>query len=318
MQTAAPQGRNPGSREIRPKKMRKSRKNGGFWRIENRAFFFLPHPRKIHSPRVKKYKTGAPGESGGAKGCEQVLPVSWTEIDLKLAAIRRGDSLAREDLIAEHRPFVSGVARKVCGRALEWDRDDELSIGLAAFNEAIDRFDGSRSVPFQAFARLIIKSRITDYHRRQSRHFTHSAGSLDGGDPGSLSSYEASQAWERYLDQEAAREREEEIVEYRKVIGELGISFEDLVKCSPRHRDTRTNLLTVSRKLAGDRELFSQLMTTGKLPVMALCQRFGVSAKTLERGRKYIIATSVIWHFCEDFLYLCSFVKPPGKENVTG
>lgn len=271
------------------------------------------NPQKSGDAAYKRIDRGT-GRSGlGPKGCERVLPVR--DLEEKLALIRNGDGQAREDIIDAHRSFVTRVALKVCGRSLEWDRDDELIIGMTAFNEAIDRFDENRGVPFQAFARLIIKSRITDFLRRQQRHHTRSAGSLDDSSTQRITAFEVSQAWDRHLEQEAAREREEEIAEYQKVINELGISFDDLVKSSPKHRDSRSNLLKIARQLAEDRDLFSQLMSTGRLPVMAMCQRFGVNSKTIERGRKYIIATSVIWHFCQDFLYLCSFIKLPGKGS---
>ncbi|MHB8917252.1 MAG: sigma-70 family RNA polymerase sigma factor, partial [Desulfocucumaceae bacterium] len=151
-----------------------------------------------------------------------MLPVR--DLEEKLALIRNGDGQAREDIIDAHRSFVTRVALKVCGRSLEWDRDDELIIGMTAFNEAIDRFDENRGVPFQAFARLIIKSRITDFLRRQQRHHTRSVGSLDDSSTQRITAFEVSQAWDRHLEQEAAREREEEIAEYQKVINELGIS----------------------------------------------------------------------------------------------
>ncbi|MFZ5646807.1 MAG: RNA polymerase sigma-I factor [Bacillota bacterium] len=232
-------------------------------------------------------------------------------LEEKLAFIRNGDSQAREEVISSFRSFVARAAIKVCGRTLEWDRDDELSVGLIAFNEAIDRFDERRGVPFPAFARLIIKSRIMDYLRKQSRH---GAQSLDDAGQG-LSAFESVQAWGRYMEQETAREREEEISEYKKLISRFGISFDDLIKSSPKHRDARATLLRVSRVLAGNDVLFAQLMSTGKLPVLALSQLAGVHVKTVERGRKYIIATSLIWHYCEDYLYLCTFIKPPGKES---
>lgn len=244
-----------------------------------------------------------------AKGSERVLPADILE--KKLALIKNGDSQSREEIISSFRSFVARAAVKVCGRTLDWDRDDELSVGLIAFNEAIDRFDENRGVPFPAFARLIIKSRIMDYLRKQARH---SSQSLDDASQG-LAAFEPVQAWGRYMDQEMAREREEEIAEYKKLISRFGISFDDLVRSSPKHRDARATLLQVSRKLAGDAGLFSQLMSAGKLPVLALSQLAGVHVKTIERGRKYIIAISLIWHFCEDFLYLCTFIKPPGKES---
>lgn len=241
-----------------------------------------------------------------------MLPV--IEVEEKLALIRSGDRQAREDLIGAYIPFIARASAKVCGRSLEWDRDDELSVGLAAFNEAIDRFDQDRGVPFPAFARLIIKSRVTDFLRRQHRHNAHGGLSLDD-DSRESSAVEVSRAWERHLEQEATREREEEMAEFGKVLGEFGITFDDLVRVSPKHRDTRSNLLGVARRLAGERDLFGQMMATGKLPVAALAQMCGVNAKTIERGRRYIIATSLIWHFCEDFIYLCSFIKPPEKEG---
>jgi len=241
-----------------------------------------------------------------------VLPVNIMEE--KLASAQSGDSQAREDLIAAYRSFVMRAVVKVCGRGMEWSRDDELSIGLIALNEAIDRFDDQRGVPFPAFARLIIKSRIMDYLRQQSRHNNLSGVSLDDFDGQNLSFIESSQAWDLYLQQETEREREEEIGRYKKLLNDLEICFDDLVKASPKHRDARATLLRASKLLSDERHLFSQLMSTGKLPVMALSRLAGINVKTIERGRKYIIATSIIWHFCEDFLYLCSFVKLPEKE----
>ncbi|MFZ5643151.1 MAG: RNA polymerase sigma-I factor [Bacillota bacterium] len=235
-------------------------------------------------------------------------------LEKKLDLIKTGDLVTREDLISEYRSFVARAAIKVCGRGLEWDRDDELSISLIAFNEAIDRFDKTRGVPFPAFARLIIKSRLMDYMRKQSRHVTNSGGSLDDLDGRDVSALEVSRAWDQFIDRESAKEREEEIKEYKNIIGQFGITFDDLVKCSPKHRDARANLLRVSRALASDDTLFSQMMSTGKIPVLALSKLAEVHVKIVERGRKYIIATSVIWRYCEDLLYLCSFLRLPGKE----
>lgn len=236
-------------------------------------------------------------------------------LEKMLASIRNGDCQARENLIAEFRPFIARAANKFCGRGLEWDRDDELSIALIAFNEAIDRFDEKRGVPFPAFARLLIKSRLMDYIRKQSRHTAISGGSLDDNEGSGLSTLELSRAWDIYIDQESAREREEEIAEYKKFIGQFDITFDDLVRCSPKHRDARATLLRVARVLAGDDLLFSQLMNTGKVPVLALTRQAEVNIKIIERGRKYIIATSIIWRYCEEFLYLCSFIRLPGKES---
>lgn len=242
-----------------------------------------------------------------------MLPVD--ELDRKIDQVLNGNSMVREELIETYRMFIAKVAARVCGRSLEWGRDDELSIGLIAFNEALDRFNPEREVPFLAFARLMIKSRITDYLRKQARHAAHHGGSLDVEEGSGAVAGEVSRAWEEYWERESARERQEEILEYSKSLGDFGIAFSDLVRCAPKHRDARESLLRVARSLAENEQLFVSLVKSKKMPIHELSMQTGVHRKTLERGRKYIIATALIWRHCEDFLYLCSFLKPFGKEG---
>lgn len=45
------------------------------------------------------------------------------------------------NFIRAHKAFITKVSSKICSRYLTWDKDDELSIALIAFNEAIDNFD---------------------------------------------------------------------------------------------------------------------------------------------------------------------------------
>ena len=49
-------------------------------------------------------------------------------------------------------------------------RDDELSIGLIAFNSAIDSFEPGRKVPFLAFCRVVIINRLKDYYRQTAKY----------------------------------------------------------------------------------------------------------------------------------------------------
>ena len=93
------------------------------------------------------------------------------------------------------------------------------------------------------------------------------------------------------------------------------VSFEDLVKCSPRHRDTRRSLLLAARELADRNQLFSELKAKKKLPLMELEKLTGLSRKTLERGRKYIIAMALLINSREDYLYLSSYLKLPSPAE---
>ncbi len=91
------------------------------------------------------------------------------DIENTVKKIKQGDPLAREDFLESCKPFIFKAACKFCRRILDWGRDDELAIALIAFNEAIDRFREGSGVPFLAFARLVMSSRLTDYYRRENR-----------------------------------------------------------------------------------------------------------------------------------------------------
>ncbi|MCL6560650.1 MAG: RNA polymerase sigma-I factor [Firmicutes bacterium] len=238
------------------------------------------------------------------------------DMEKTIKTIKQGNRLAREDFLESCKPFVFKVACKFSRRILEWGRDDELAIALIAFNEAIDRFREDSGVPFLAYARLVMGSRLTDYHRRENRNNLASVPLPPPGEGAHDAEY--AKAWEVYWEEVAAREREEEIQEFEELLKGYGVSFEDLVKCSPKHRDTRRSLMLAARVLAENNNLMNELKDKKKLPLIELEKKTGVGRKTLERGRKYIIAMALLIYRREDFLYLGSYIKlpAPGERGV--
>lgn len=223
--------------------------------------------------------------------------------------IKDGDHLAREDFLENCRPFVFKTACRISRRILEWGRDDELAVALIAFNEAIDRYQVSSGVPFLAYARMVMGSRLTDHYRKESRVAISSAPLETTGD--AASSLEYAKSWEVYWEEQAAGEREEEIKEFSGLLTSYGVTFEDLVKCSPRHRDTRQMLMKAAWSLVGEDDLFKELRHKKKLPLAELEKCTGIRRKNLERGRKYIIAMALLISRREDFLYLSSYLRIP-------
>jgi RNA polymerase sigma factor len=236
------------------------------------------------------------------------------ELESRIQRIKQGDNTSREQLINEAKPFVARVVGRLCGRCLNWDYDDELSIGLIAFNEAIDRFNSGQGVPFTAFARLVIRSRVTDYLRRESKwnqvDFNH-AEQVEG----SGNQAENAVSWEQYITETINRERKEEIIAFSQKIGGLGITFGDLVDSSPKHRDTRETLLRAATYLAGHDNLYQELLASKRLPIREIARGTGISRKVLERGRKYIIAVATLLYYRDDFVYLSSYIRLPRGDK---
>lgn len=231
------------------------------------------------------------------------------DVEAEVEKIKQGDNLAREQFLENYKPFIYKMACKYSKRALEWGRDDELAVGLIAFNEAIDRFRCDLGVPFLAYARKVIGSRLIDHYRRENKDVM-SKVHLSFHEQG-IESIEYVKSWDIYWEEEAAREREEEIKEYEELLNKYGLSFEELVSCSPRHRDTRRSLMLAAWKLAEESSLYKKFSSNKKLPLRELEKETGVTRKTLERGRKYIIAMTLLISRREDFLYLASYLKMP-------
>lgn len=227
------------------------------------------------------------------------------DVEEKIKKIKQGDSLAREIFLENCRPFVFKETCRYFKRTLDWNRDDELAVALIAFNEAIDRYRGDSGVPFPAYARMVIRSRLTDHCRRERKNII--TGVPLPGD--GLNGAELARSWDAYLEEEAARERGEEIKEFEELLRIYGITFEDLVKCSPKHSDTRRALLLAARVLAKKNSLLEELRGKKKLPLNELVRETGVGRKTLERGRKYIIAMALLISRRKEFLYLSSYLN---------
>ncbi|WP_347490814.1 RNA polymerase sigma-I factor [Desulfoscipio sp. XC116] len=233
------------------------------------------------------------------------------EVEVCLQRIREGDESSREKLITDAKPFIAGVVGRLCGRSLSWDRDDELSIGLIAFNEAIERFKEKMDVPFTAFARMVIRSRVTDYLRKESRWNRVDLHTWEMPPEGAISQAEKNASWMKYVDETARRERIEEINNYNLKISSLGITFKDLVKVSPKHRDTRQTLIRAACYIVEHRVLYDALQASKRLPMRELELGTGISRKVLERGRKYIIGIATLLYYREEFIYLSSYVRLP-------
>lgn len=240
--------------------------------------------------------------SGGSK------PPDTYPVEKLLEPARRGDKQAREDLLRKYTPLVLRVGSQVSGRYLQVGRDEEVSVGLIALNEAVDRYDPERKVPFIPFAEMVIKRRLIDHFRRQKgRHevpLSELEGEDDEGNP--LLFAEEQEAIGRFAQQVEAEERKAEILRYAQRLGEFGIKFSELTEISPRHEDARQRAVEAARIVAENPLFAEHMVTRRELPLKQLEDRVGVSRKTLERQRKYIIALVLI--MLEDFYYLKQYI----------
>jgi len=233
------------------------------------------------------------------------LTVKATELTVE--QVQQGDAAARDQLIREFRPFIIRTVRYICKRPIDWN-DDEASIGLIAFDEAIDRYNASCGKSFDNFAYMLIRNRLIDEFRKNGKHSGNISLDMaaNGGQEQAWS--EIASSLEAYERETAAQELVQELIRYDETLQEYGVQLEELEECSPSHRDARVQLIRMAKSFCARPDWLSYLKRTRNLPIKDMLNFVEVSRKTIERNRKYLIALILIFD-TEDFVRIRSTVS---------
>jgi RNA polymerase sigma factor len=229
-----------------------------------------------------------PSDDSPAGGVEQTV-----------LRIQQGDMELRNQLITDFQPYIMKLTSRFCKRYIDPAKDDEFSIALSAFNEAINQFSSSAGKSFLGFAETVVRRRLIDHVRKEQRHsrqVPYSSFDMQDEEENVHNPVETSQALEDYDRQRGSEERRAEISDLSRCLMDFDIGFADLVNAAPKHTDTRQTLFGLGRTLAEDPQLMRLLLVKKLLPIKELLERVQLSRKTLERNRKYIIAVALIWN----------------------
>lgn len=241
---------------------------------------------------------------------------TYDDMTTMIIEAQLGNEIIRENLLKDYTPFILRVASNFCNRYLVMGQDDEASIGLLAFNEAIDKYSEDKGAKFLTFAEIVIKRRLTDYYRKESR-FTNNVLHLSdfNNDENQEQEmlFEVQEANKAYQIEEEAFNTKQEIIQYTKKLAEFDISLTELVQLSPKHYDARTRAYEVAKIIVSNSDLLEFLMEKKSLPLKKIEESVEVSRKTLERQRKYIIALVLVLQ--GNFDYLQSYIRVLGKEG---
>ena len=219
------------------------------------------------------------------------------------------DERAREQLIREHEQTIlrtaSAVSRRYIGKS-----DDEWSVALCAFSHAIDLYDETKG-DFLPFAQMLIRRELVDAYRADARHAAElnvAPQVLDGSAEPEEDEESVYLAVVRDSVEAADRSLHDEIVAANAMLMEYGFRFFDLTECSPRQEKTRQECAAAVRGLLKDPPLLVSLLRQNrKLPASELHRLSGISRKTLDRYRKYIIMAALI--LSDDYPQLADYLK---------
>jgi RNA polymerase sigma factor len=237
-------------------------------------------------------------------------------VESRVARARNGDAQARENLIRDYMPFVLKTASAATRRFLVVGQDEEVSVALQAFDEAMMAYTSPKP-GFVAFAATVIRRRLIDYFRKEKRRneapFSSLVSEEDDDWPESIGALEANPNWEQTL------ERRDEMERWKDLLRQYGLSLDRVVKRTPKHADARGRAIRLAALVAETDELREKFVTDRKLPIddMLDVMRDGLlaSKKTVERQKDYITAVAVMLTF--EFPTLQEFLDVSVARGVT-
>lgn len=204
----------------------------------------------------------------------------------------KDDMQKADDLIRDYIPFIRSEASKCISRFCT-EQDDEFSIAMIAFHEAILCYEHDRGA-FLSYAATLIRNRIIDFQRKEGRHQgVISLNEEIGDDEQTLMDKIADQRdyIKESADLEATRQ---EIEELSAVMADFGVSFSDVADNSPKQNRTFETCAAAIRYAVENQHLLDKMLKTKKLPLRQLVAGSGAERKTLERHRKYILVMLLI------------------------
>ncbi len=204
------------------------------------------------------------------------------------------DVQAADRLIGTYLPFIKTETAKFLKRPPIEGHDDELSIAMIAFHEAIGGYSRTRGA-FLKYAAMLIRSRLIDYSRREQRHSR--VISLDAPAREEDTTLGEVLVGERDPHEETASRdaTRAEIEELARQMKEFGVDLSNVADNCPKQQRTLDACRKALQYARENPELLDDLLKTKRLPIGQLAAGSGVERKTLERHRKYMVALLLIY-----------------------
>lgn len=219
--------------------------------------------------------------------CQNESPINIT-----LQKIKLGDKNLREQLIKDYLPFILKTIAGVTRKFIDIQNNDEFSIGLLAFNEAIDRYEKKRSDNFIKFSQQVIICRVLDYLRRMQKNAKEYPFTYFENNNGEKVFVTQLLCQSEYSLEDI--ETKEDINLLKTELLRFGIILNEVRYISPKHKDSIQKCLHIAKIISDNDTLFFEMIKKKHLPLKQMMEFVDVHRKTIERNRKFIIASVLI------------------------
>jgi RNA polymerase sigma factor len=194
-------------------------------------------------------------------------------------------------LITDYMPFIKRIVSDTSNLGMEYD--DSLSLAMLTFMNCVKQYDSEKG-SFIAFASTSIRNRLIDESRKQTRYIgkviplfpdAEDDVSETAEDKASIAIYNQEQEQECLID---------EINAFSEQLIQYGITFQELPQICPRQDRARNQCIDIGRFVSKNDEMLDMRYKHRRLAQSALAKEFGLSEKTIEKHRKYIVTIVIL------------------------
>lgn len=204
-----------------------------------------------------------------------------------------------EQLLKQHIAFIIRTVSNLTGRYVSIENDDEFSIALCAFAEAVERYDEERG-NFLSYAELVIESRVKTFLlQKNKRNAEISLEELQAAGKDISVPYSEH---EEDLD-----ELPEEIHMFSKELELFGLTFESLADNAPRHKDTRNIAIQAAENASKNTQIVEKTYEKKRLPIREVALLNSITEKIVKRSKLFILSVMII--FVKRYTNLIYWIK---------
>ena len=184
----------------------------------------------------------------------------------------------RDTFIKENIPFIVKTIVGVTKRYVEVENSEELGIALEAFNDLLDTYDEEKG-NFYSYAKVVIKNKLIDHIRKQARV--------------TVVSIEEHHAIKDDLDDEAIVRQE--LIRFKEILNEHGISYELLAAHKPVHKNTKDMVVELALLILKNTQMVKHLIEKKRLPITQINKDYGASVRFI-KSHKHTITAIILAH----------------------
>lgn len=210
---------------------------------------------------------------------------------LSRVAKAKSDNKEADALIADYMPFIKAETARFLNRQPE-PEDDELSIAMLGFYEAVRSYSRLRGA-FLKYAATNIKNRLIDNYRREKRNRGQISLNTADEDQNELIDF-VPDTHDEFEERGVREATKQEIAELSAQMTEFGVSMSDIAENSPKQGRTLAACQRAVRYARQNPDVLTEFLRTKRVPLAKLAEGAEVERKTLERHRQYLVAVLLI------------------------